>query len=77
MKDDVFDAIKRNNKGCEFAELYYLIKLRKPPKNKYHCANLGKDDKLLECPFDCCVKEEYSKRERLCKIAVDLIKILE
>ncbi len=77
MKDDVLDAIKRNNKGCEFAELYYLIKLRKPPKNKYHCANLGKDDKLLECPFDCCVKEEYSKRERLCKIAVDLIKILE
>lgn len=77
MNDEILEDAKRNNKGCEFAELYYLLKLRKPPKKMYHCANLGKEDKLLECPFDCCVKEEYSKRERVVKIAVDMIKLLE
>jgi hypothetical protein len=77
MKDDVLDALKRNNKGCEFAELYYLIKLRKPPKNKYHCANLGKDDKLLECPFECCIKEELRGKERLAHLAEKLLTLLE
>jgi hypothetical protein len=66
-------AIQANNNGCEFAEIYYLLTLRKPPAGVYHCANLCKENNKLECPFVCCIAEEYKPKDKV-KCLIDLLR---